>query len=627
MTMKKFKELINQMKNKKFKGFTLVELLAVIVVLAIIMLIAIPAVLNTLETARKKAFMEYVDKAVGLSQQKYLEGSLLGDSGNTCYIYVIESDLGLTNTGKYKGFVLVAPTDTNDSQYWVLLYDDHYFLDAIDYKEFQNNSLSKLNTVPAKTSDLDIKYFASALQEKGINCETFNYSGGTVSPANNEDGTNEGTDCEGQKVPNTVPKNASGLYKLIAEKAYMDNVKSEHVEYCDGIKIDKPTEGFYYDYDLNRNVSINYGNGIGVYEVASTKDNKYPIYYYRGLIDDNYVMFANKCWRIVKTTSTGGIKMIYNGDSCSSTSKSIGSQRYDNGYMYITSNLYMHGETNAPDSKAITAGTEYLYGNDFTYSGGEYTLTNTVSLAYNTNMGSNLSDHHYTCLNTSGKCSTIYYIYNVYNGGLEFYKLTGGKSFETSLNEMVNGTSVSSAIKQTVDKWYEDNLMSYESFIEDTPYCETKTFKTELDVKTINISGYGKFEIKYGPDFNNGICSKANAYTVSSSIGNGALKYPIAILNSDDLYYAGEESGYSFIDSPASWVMNPKFHTLVPIDEGGRGAFLYTTGYWDGGGFEYSGGDNAGNAASVRPAISLKSDVDISGGNGTKENPYVIKSK
>jgi type IV pilus assembly protein PilA len=43
---------------KKKKGFTLVELLAVIVILAIIMIIAIPAVLNTMQTARKKSFME-----------------------------------------------------------------------------------------------------------------------------------------------------------------------------------------------------------------------------------------------------------------------------------------------------------------------------------------------------------------------------------------------------------------------------------------------------------------------------------------------------------------------------------------------------------------------------------------
>ena len=68
--------------KEKIKGFTLVELLAVIVILAIIMLIAIPTVLNTLEIARKKAFMEYVDKTIGLAEQKYLEGTITGDLKN-----------------------------------------------------------------------------------------------------------------------------------------------------------------------------------------------------------------------------------------------------------------------------------------------------------------------------------------------------------------------------------------------------------------------------------------------------------------------------------------------------------------------------------------------------------------
>ena len=52
---------------KKKNGFTLVELLAVIVVLAIIMIIAIPSVLDVMNTARKKAFVMYVDKIVTIS--------------------------------------------------------------------------------------------------------------------------------------------------------------------------------------------------------------------------------------------------------------------------------------------------------------------------------------------------------------------------------------------------------------------------------------------------------------------------------------------------------------------------------------------------------------------------------
>ena len=628
--MKKNKSFLKKIKEK-IKGFTLVELLAIIVILAIIMLIAIPTVLNTLQSARKKAFVEYADKIVGLSEQKYLEGVMIGEEDYTCYIYNIKTDLGLSNTGEYNGYVLVAPTEDDNYQYWLLLYDDNYFLDVIEYKEFQTDAVAKLNKAPTQTSKFDMNYFAKTLKEKGVNCSSFEYNGGSIEPSDNEDGGNEGTDCAGQTVHNSVPKNATGLYKLIAEQAYMDNIKSEHVAFCDGIKITEGSKGYFKNEETN---SWDYlENGIGVYEVASTKDNKYPIYYFRGEdIDNNYVTFANKCWRIVKTTPTGGIKIIYNGNTCDATDKDlgIGYQSYDTGYMNIPSNLYMHGPVTPRNSLKTANGTEYLYGRDFTYSNGEYTLVDTISLPYKEDIRSELSTHHYTCLNTTGKCTTINWVYNIYGEGLEYYMMTDGKSFDDALNEMVYSNSVSSLAKQTIDKWYEDNLISYASYIEDTPYCELKKLQS-FDAKTADISSYGKFSLKYesygstGRSFNNGACEKQNAYTVSSSIGNGALKYPIAILNSDDLFYTGEEDGYSFLDAPASWVMNPKFFTLISTDWGGRGAFMENTKFWDGGGFEYCGGDDSGCNNNIRPAISLKPGTDVSSGDGTKSNPYVIR--
>ena len=44
---------------------------------------------------------------------------------------------------------------------------------------------------------------------------------------------------------------------------------------------------------------------------ASTYAN--PVYYFNGAVEDNNVLFAGFCWKMVRTTDTGGIKMIYNG--------------------------------------------------------------------------------------------------------------------------------------------------------------------------------------------------------------------------------------------------------------------------------------------------------------------------
>lgn len=51
----------------------------------------------------------------------------------------------------------------------------------------------------------------------------------------------------------------------------------------------------------------------GIYTIEGTENDEYPVYYYRGNIDNNNVIFAGFCWKMVRTTSTGGVKMIYNG--------------------------------------------------------------------------------------------------------------------------------------------------------------------------------------------------------------------------------------------------------------------------------------------------------------------------
>ncbi len=49
----------------------------------------------------------------------------------------------------------------------------------------------------------------------------------------------------------------------------------------------------------------------GIYMTTNT-DTGEAVYYYRGNVD-NHLIFANFCWRIVRTTETGGVKLIYDG--------------------------------------------------------------------------------------------------------------------------------------------------------------------------------------------------------------------------------------------------------------------------------------------------------------------------
>ena len=53
----------------------------------------------------------------------------------------------------------------------------------------------------------------------------------------------------------------------------------------------------------------------GVYLRAGTQNvtGSYPVYYYRGNVNNNNVIFNNLCWKAIRTTETGGVKLLYNG--------------------------------------------------------------------------------------------------------------------------------------------------------------------------------------------------------------------------------------------------------------------------------------------------------------------------
>ena len=119
------------------KGFTLVELLAVIVVLAIIMIIAIPAVVESMNNAKKGSFKIYAQRALGNAESTFQSEDLLGtlptdnsdanrkQISNTCYCYTL-AGIGLTSSGNFKGYVTVSLDDKREATYRVTLTDGSY---------------------------------------------------------------------------------------------------------------------------------------------------------------------------------------------------------------------------------------------------------------------------------------------------------------------------------------------------------------------------------------------------------------------------------------------------------------------------------------------------------------------
>ncbi len=189
------------MKKKKrkslkeiFKGFTLVELLAVIVILAIIMIIAIPAVLDTMSNARKKSLLEYALKVSNKGEEKYLQDTGFGKlvtSGISYVVYDITKDLGLSSTGNFKGITIIG-NNSNIIFKYVVVYDDTYILinqysgasgnyeptveDIIDRSSFESNfgglSLDSINLK---------ELYAFVQSQKGCESRINVYDGGSNS--------------------------------------------------------------------------------------------------------------------------------------------------------------------------------------------------------------------------------------------------------------------------------------------------------------------------------------------------------------------------------------------------------------------------------------------------------------
>lgn len=94
---------------------------------------------------------------------------------------------------------------------------------------------------------------------------------------------------------NAIDKN---LYNELKTKAVDDGKESTYVSNSNGIDF------------LNSSSDT---NGKGIYFIHDTRNDSYPIVYYRGNITNNFAVYAGYCWQILLSTDTGAIKLLYAG--------------------------------------------------------------------------------------------------------------------------------------------------------------------------------------------------------------------------------------------------------------------------------------------------------------------------
>lgn len=201
-----------------------------------------------------------------------------------------------------------------------------------------------------------------------------------------------------------------------------------------------------------------------------------------------------------------------------------------------------------------------------------------------------------------------------------------GNTSGTTLEE-ANANTNDSNIKSYLETWYQEHLSSYTDYIADSGFCNDRTLSTREDngdgINTNTNTYYGVYDRYYSNYNPTLICPDAtnDLFTVTNELGNQASTSPIGLITIDELMYAGYRKDY--INKLAYPFSGSNYWTMSPgvFDSGNAAAqeFLLRIdgvayGYW----VTYTIG--------VRPVINLNSDVQISGGIGTKSEPFIVKT-
>ncbi len=355
------------------------------------------------------------------------------------------------------------------------------------------------------------------------------------------------------------------------------------------------------------------------------EDDDGASYYYRGAVKNNYVSFAGYTWRIIRRNGDGSIRMIYSGKTTSDTGEAtaIGKSQYNSkywdpayvGYKY-NENFSLHENNETTGYDWFTNTQKYTFGTGYTFdeTTKKFTLTGTIKqLTWKDNSSEIVSGNLYSCLNTS--CNVVYKITG-YSSDNRMNVQPISYSSDSYDDAVTNNTN--SSIKNTIDVWYKNNLTDYTSYIADETFCNDRSILSGSGYLINEITYYNTFNKLYNDKTPVLKCTQDNdKFKVSNTSAN--LDYPISLITADEVAMAGgvyniANSNYYLYNGQYFWTMSPYlFSSYYSM------AFIWTVR-------SLGNLDNNYVASSfgVRPVINLRSDVQITKGDGTALNPYVV---
>ena len=283
--------------------------------------------------------------------------------------------------------------------------------------------------------------------------------------------------------------------------------------------------------------------------LASTEDDYGTSYYFRGAVKNNYVQFANKCWRIVRINGDGSVKLVLHNDNTSNASSPCASS---------------NNSTTAAFAR---------------YSGSSYTSV----------FNSNYNDNAY-----------IGFMYGA--TGASDYASTHANTNKSDILKNLetwytnNLTSYESKLADTI--WCNDKSTVSGGLGYGTNATDYGAYNRLASTKQPTLKC---------PNDNNG--GKLSKFTVDDTKnGNGNLTYKIGLLTADEIAFAGSiaytynRSTYLQENTGTTW-----WWSLSPYYFNGSYAYVWGvySGFLD---YNYVSDDYG-----LRPVISLISSTNVTG--------------
>ena len=201
---------------------------------------------------------------------------------------------------------------------------------------------------------------------------------------------------------------------------------------------------------------------------------------------------------------------------------------------------------------------------------------------------------------------------NAYVGYM--YGTPGSTTYEETHANVNN-----SAVKTTLDNWYESNLSNYSDYIDtEAGFWGDRTLLSGSGAGTTQTYyiAYNRLSANKTPSFE--CTNNSDLYTIpGSEDGNKALQYPIGLISADEVAYAG--GVYNTSNRSYYLYTNGAYWTLSPFNADSDGwAYVFRV-YSDGRLSDYWVNIEGG----VRPVINLRGDLSVTG-TGTSTDPYEV---